>query len=340
MTQTPEELTDPPGSAQANAERELLNDVLSMVRLNGAIFLRAEFTAPWAYESSPSGELARLLEPRARRHILFHIIAEGQCWVRLDGGDHLHVSEGEVVVLPYGERHIMGSPEGALPVPVTSLLADPPWNPFPVIRYGGGGARTSVVCGYLWCEDQIFDPIVRALPPLFTVKPPDGPAAAWVAASIQYALDAAEGRQPSTSVTAIRLPELLFSEVLRLHIQNSAPRHTGWLAALRDPVVGPALLQLHAEPAHRWTVEELARRTAYSRSSLTERFSRLLGRAPMKYLSEWRLQVAAGLLRDTRLGVAGVAYRVGYESEEAFSRAFKRAMGRSPAQWRRQAAGV
>jgi AraC-like DNA-binding protein len=164
---------------------------------------------------------------------------------------------------------------------------------------------------------------------------PDGPAAAWVAASVQYALDASEGRRPASSGLAVRLPELLFAEVLRLYLESDPPLGSGWLLALRDPVVGPALVELHADPAHKWTVEELARRTATSRSVLAERFGRLLGRPPIQYLADWRLRVAADLLRDTPLGVAAIAYRVGYESEEAFNRAFKRAMGRPPAQWRR-----
>jgi transcriptional regulator GlxA family with amidase domain len=154
-----------------------------------------------------------------------------------------------------------------------------------------------------------------------------------VNASIQYALDASGGASPSANM-ALRLPELLFLEVLRLYVQSGPPQLTGWLAALHDPIVGQALTELHGEPARPWTLDELARRAACSRSTLNERFSRLVGRAPMQYLAEWRLQLAAELLQTTRLGVAAVAYRVGYESEAAFNRAFKRAMGKPPAQWR------
>ncbi len=206
-----------------------------------------------------------------------------------------------------------------------------------MIRSGGGGARTAVVCGYLQCDDPIFDPVIGTLPPLFSVKPPDGPAATWIAASVQYALAASTGYRPSPQQLAIRLPELLFSEVLRLYVESGSELQTGWLAALRDPLVGPALLELHAEPIRKWTVSELARRVASSRSTLNDRFVRLLGRAPMQYLGEWRLQVAADLLRRTTLSAAMVGYRVGYESEEAFSRAFKRAVGCPPAQWRQRA---
>lgn len=338
MTRTPKKLIDPPDSGQWTAPTDLLAEVLSTVRLAGAIFLRAEYTSPWAYESPPPDVLTRVLQPQAKRLILFHIIAEGRCWIRLGGGEHLEAGAGEVVILPYGEQHVMGSPERAPPVAIASLLPAPPWEQFPVIRYGGGGARTSVVCGYLHCDDPIFDPVVRALPPLFSVRPPAGPAADWVAASIHYALDVSAGRHPASGGLAVRLPELLFLEVLRLYVERAPTSLGGWLAALHDPVVGPALVELHADPARRWTAEDLAQRAACSRSTLNEHFSRRLGRAPMQYLGEWRLQLAAGLLRETALGVAAVAYRVGYESEEAFNRAFKRAMGKPPAQWRRQAA--
>jgi AraC-like DNA-binding protein len=339
MIRSPNHLTDPPDSAQRSAPTTPLADVLATIRLAGAIFLRAEYTAPWAYESPPPDVLTRILQPGAKQLILFHIVATGRCSIRLKRGEHLTASAGEVVVLPYGEQHFMGSTEHVLPVPIALLLPAPPWEQFPVIRHGGGGGETSVVCGYLHCNDPIFDPVVRALPPLFSVKPPAGPAAAWVAASIQYALDASQGHQSQSSGVSVRLPELLFLEILRLYIEGTPSHMGGWLAALHDPVVGRALVELHAEPTRRWTAEELAGRAACSRSTLNERFRRHLGCAPMQYLSAWRLQLAASLLRDTDLVVAEVAYRVGYESEEAFNRAFKRATGKPPAQWRRQAVG-
>jgi AraC-like DNA-binding protein len=337
MTSPPKELIDSPDSARSATPTDLLANVLARLRLGGAIFLRAEFSAPFAYESPPPEQLIQVLKPDARGLILFHIIAEGHGWIRSRSGDELEVSGGEVIVLPYSDQHVMGSASDVDPVPIVSLLSMPPWDRFPVIEYGGGGEPFQMVCGYLYSDDPIFDPVVRALPSLFSVRPPDGPAAAWVSASIQYALDASEDRRPASPAMALRLPELLFAEVLRLYLESAPPLRSGWLPALRDPVVGPALVELHADPAHKWTVEELARRTATSRSVLAERFSRLLGRPPMQYLADWRLQVAAGLLRDTPLAVAAVAYRVGYESEEAFNRAFKRAMGRPPAQWRRHA---
>lgn len=249
MTSTPNRLTDPPDSSRRTAPAELLSEVLATIRLAGAIFLRAEYTAPWAYESPPPDVLTRILEPEANRLILFHIVAEGRCWIGLHGGEQLEAGEGEVIVIPYGEQHVMGSAARVPPVPIASLLPAPPWQRFPVIRYGGGGGKTSVVCGYLRCDDPIFDPVVRALPPLFSVRPPAGPAATWVAASIQYALDASGGHRPRSGDLAVRLPELLFREVLRLYAEGTPAHLVGWLAALHDPIVGRALVALHGDPA-------------------------------------------------------------------------------------------
>jgi AraC-like DNA-binding protein len=342
MTHTPDQLTDPSDSVGAPSPLNLAADVLSMVRLTGAIFLRAEYTAPWAIESPPAIDLARMFESRTQRQILFHIIFEGQCWFRLGSGEQLEVGAGEVVVLPYGNQHVMGSATSVQPVAMASLLPPPPPTPQdrpPVtpLRYGGGGKQTNIICGYLHCDDPIFDPILSALPPLFSVKPPSDFAATWIAASIDYALEATTGNRTSSPGLAVRLPELVFNEVLRLYMESAPPLRAGWLAALHDPVVGPALVELHAEPERRWTVEELARRVASSRTVLNERFVRFLGRAPMQYLGEWRLQLASRLLNSTSLSVAAVGYRVGYESEEAFSRAFRRALGMPPGQWRQRA---
>jgi AraC-like DNA-binding protein len=337
MTGTPKELTETPEPAITSAPADVLRDVLSKVRLLGAIFLRAEYTTPWAYESPPQEALAMLLGPRSERLVLFHLVAEGRCWIRVSSGAELEARAGEMIVLPYGEQHVMGSSLDVPPVPISEILAMPPWETMPVIRHGGGGTSAQVVCGYLHCSDPIFDPVLGALPPLFSVRPPSGPAATWMAASIQYALDATKDSPQRAPDVALRLPELLFQEVLRLYVESGPPKLGGWLAALHDPIVGPALAELHRDPSHKWTADELAERVFCSRSTLNDRFGRLMGRPPITYLSEWRLQVASNLLRETSLAVAAVAFQVGYESEEAFNRAFKRAHGKPPAQWRQTA---
>ena len=333
MSEMPKKLTDRRAECDPDPALDLMSDVLSRIRLAGALFLRAEYTAPWACESPAANELRALLRSRAKQLVLFHIIAEGNCWIRLPRGEHVEASHGDVLVFPYADQHAMGVAEHVPPVPISSLLPAPPWDEMPVIRHGGGGGRTSVVCGYLHCDAPLFDPVLKALPPVFTVRPPSGPAADWVNASIQYALGRS-GRPVSKASLALRLPELLFLEVLRLYVESKPRQVNGWLAALHDPIVGPALTELHSDPARAWTLDELARRSACSRSTLNQRFNRLMGRSPMQYLGEWRLQLAADLLQTTTLGVSRVAYRVGYDSEAAFNRAFKRAKGKPPAQWR------
>lgn len=308
-----------------------LQAALDALRLDGAIFFRAEYQEPWSYESPPG--LEQVLRPGAERLIYFHVVAAGRCWIRVGDGERHWASAGDVIVLPYGCQHAVGGVDDAETVPITSLLDPPPWASMPVLRYGGEGSRTDLVCGYLHSDDPLFDPALGAFPPVFVVRPPEGPAAEFVRASIRWALATSDGYEPDQR-TSTRLPELLVVEILRLHLADAPVGDRGWLAALRDPVLGPALAELHGEPGRDWSVAELASRVAVSRSVLDERFRHLLGRPPMRYLAEWRMHLAADLLATTDLAVFQVARRVGYESEEAFSRAFKRSTGVPPSRWR------
>lgn len=333
MTAAPNEVIEKPDSLAGRSDT--LSDILSRVRLSGAIFLRGEYTAPWAFDSPECEDLVQLLAPGAKRLILFHIIREGRCWVSARG-ERVEMQAGDIAVLPHAHRHLMGSPGCEMPVPIAEVLPPPPWPAVPTCRYGGGGENTGVICGYLKCDELLFNPLLRLLPPLFRVRPRPGAAMEWVQACVRYALDESAHARPGAANVMARLPELLFIEALRLYAESLPPEGTGWLAAMGDPVVGSALSHLHADPAHKWSVTELATRSFTSRSVLDERFRRLLGRSPMRYLTEWRLQLAADLLRTSRMKLAAVAERVGYESEEAFSRAFRRHAGESPARWREQ----
>lgn len=295
------------------------------VRIDGAIFLRAEYTEPWAYESLDGPTTAGVLQPGTERVTLFHVVASGRCWIALADGVRHWAGAGDVIVLPYGDQHTMGGTHPAEQVSIATFMNPPPWDEFPVLVHGAGGDRTDVVCGYLHCEDPLFDPGLRALPPLFVVHP-DEAAAQWVQASIDYAMRA--------SSLSTRLPEMLLGEVLRLHLASAPAVDHGWLAALRDPVLEPALARMHAEPARKWTVAELAEEVAVSRSLLDTRFRQVLRRSPIRYLTDWRMHVAAELLMTTTASVFSIAREVGYDSEEAFSRAFKRARGESPSSWR------
>lgn len=305
---------------------------LEQMRLEGAIFFRGEFTDGFAFESAPLA-FASALTPRADRLILFHIVAAGACWVSVDDRTRHWADTGDVIVLPYGDRYVLGGQNDA-DLTRLELPEPPPWANIPVVRQGGGGARTDVVCGYLHSEHPLFDPAMAALPRVFVVRLPDGPSSSWVRASVEYALESNQPSNLSTTVLSTRLPELVLMEVLRVHLAAGPSSDRGWLAALNDPVLAPALALLHRAPERQWTVGELATRTAVSRSVLDDRFRQVLRRSPIRYLTEWRMHLAGDLLGTSDLTVADVAHRVGYRSEEAFSRAFKRERGDSPSRWR------
>jgi AraC-like DNA-binding protein len=321
------------GAGAAVASGEVLRSTLEQLRLEGAIFFRSELTDAFAFESEPLA-LVDALHPGGDRLILFHIVAGGSCWVAVDDGVRHWAHEGDVIVLPYGDRYVMGGKTAAEVVSIMSVLDAPPWADIPVMRLGGGGRPTEVVCGYLHSEHPLFDPTMRALPPLFVVRLGPGSASDWVRASVTYALHATEPSNRSTSALSTRLPELVLIEVLRVHLASAPAGDSGWLAALGDPVLAPALSLLHRDPSHAWTMQELAAGAAVSRSLLDARFREHLHRSPFRYLTEWRMHLAESLLSTADLTVFDVARRVGYKSEEAFSRAFKRERGLAPAHWR------
>ena len=316
------------------APSPILHAALERLRLEGAVFLRAEYREPWAYQSFAATQTAKILRPDAERVILFHVVASGTCWVSVPGGERHWADAGDVIVLPYGNQHEMGGVRDAVAVPMGTILALPPWPTMPVIRHGADGELTDVVCGYLHSRDPLFDPELRVFPPVFVVRPTPGPAADWVRANISYALERSAPTAGSGGIVMTRLPEMLLVEVLQIHLASAPAADDGWLAALADPILRPALAVLHTAPAEHWTVSSLARQCAVSRSVLDARFREVLGRSPIRYLTEWRMHLAEDLLATTDLGVASVAHRVGYDAEEAFSRAFKRARGDSPSKWR------
>jgi len=327
MTETPRPMTETP---------ELLQTALEQLRLEGAIFFRAELSDAFAFQSTPN-DVAGLLHPGAERIILFHIVACGSCWVAGADGEKHWAGVGDVIVVPYGDDHIVGGREPAECVPIRTLIDPPPWKELPVVRHGGGGERADIVCGYLHSLHPLFDPSMRVFPPAFVVRVPGGATSGWIQASVNYAMGGASSNA-STDVMSRRLPELVLIEVLRLHLASAPAADNGWLAALRDPVLAPALSHLHGEPERHWTVTDIAAASAVSRSLLDERFRTILGVSPIRYLTEWRMHLAEELLETTDLSVFTIARRVGYDSEEAFSRAFKRAHGSAPSHWRAQRA--
>jgi AraC-like DNA-binding protein len=318
---------------------DTLSDVLRMVHLTGAVYLSAQFTAPWCVLGHAESDLCAIYLPRSDRVISYHLIAEGRCGACLaaDTAASVALETGDLLVVPRGEAHVLGSDLALPPASAAPLLAaQANLTPGEVLRieHGGGGERTRMVCGFLTCDGPLSNPLLAALPRIFKVHMNEGAESAWLASALSFgAAEAARPREGSMTVLA-KLSELLFVEAVRRCIEELPPEHRGWLAGLRDRYVGPALLKLHQYPAHPWTVDELAREVGLSRSALAQRFADLLGQPPMQYLAQWRLQGAARELRDGRKSVAEIADAAGYDSEPSFSRAFKRQFGLPPSSWR------
>jgi len=323
---------------------DALSDVLRAVHLNGAVYLDGEFSAPWSIASQAESTFCAAYLPPSERVLSFHFVTEGSCWAMLphDRKGAVKVEAGDVVVVPLGETHVLGS---AVDLPAAAgdpLVADRvAGNPGEVmlLRHGGGGETTRMVCGFLAAQNVTHNPLLCALPRLFKVDMRES-GAPWLESSLRFAArEAASSRAGGTTVLA-KLSELLFVEAVRRYVDTLPDDRSGWLAGLRDRFVSRALALMHAHPAHAWTVDDLARRIGSSRSALAQRFTGLVGVPPIQYLAQWRLQLAAEELRRAERSVAQVAEQVGYESEAAFNRAFKREFGMPPATWRRNATGV
>jgi len=285
-----------PDRDPAADQAAVVDAVLSGLRLSGAIFLRAEYGEAWAYESMSTQGMGRVLAVEPEHLVLFHVVASGRCWIEVEGGERLWADAGDVIVIPYGDRHRMGGTAEAELVPIERLLAPPPWTELPVIRHGGGGPTTGVVCGYLRADDPLLDRRTRLLPPVFVVRPAEGGAVDWVRASIEYALARTTLDDAGRIAAPPRLPELLLVEMLRIHLTSQAMPGAGLVRALHDPVLGPALIAVHADPGRRWTVPDLAATSHVSVSALDERFREVLGVAPIRYVFGWRMHHARELL--------------------------------------------
>jgi AraC-like DNA-binding protein len=310
-----------------------LSQVLGAVRLSGGVFLEARFTAPWctAAEITPDDIKPFIASPG--QIIAYHFVVEGRLLCAVSNEPALEVSAGEVVLLPRNDPHTLGSAAGVPAIGSGTLIRPGEEGGLPQIDYGGGGEATRIVCGFLATE-QVHNPLIETLPRLLKLDIREGVSRDWVEASVRFAArELATGKFASSAVMS-RLSELLFVEAVRDYASGLDVRQTGWLGGLKDPQVGRALALLHGHMDRSWTTEELAREVSMSRSAFTERFTALVGMPPIRYLTHWRLQLAKERLRDNRQNIAQIAHGVGYESEVAFNRAFKREFGEPPARWR------
>lgn len=313
---------------------DTLSEVLKSVRLDGAVFIDAEFTAPWCALarfglSSAAGRLGR------SDHVLFfHWLTEGDCKVRLAGRtDVIDARAGDLILFPRDDEHVLGTDLQLAPVEGFGQL--PPDTGISRLRLGGGGAATRFVCGYVSCHRELLRPLIDALPRMVCVPLGQAPAAEALREILRMGVQESTSASDGSASMRAKLAELLFVEALRRHAASQSPEARGWLAGIRDPQIGRALMLLHQQTDRDWSVDELARQVALSRSALGERFTELVGQSPMQYLIGLRLAWAARALTSGSATIGQVAQRSGYESESAFSRAFKREFGVPPSAWRR-----
>lgn len=329
-------LTETPTASAQSPNADVLSDLLHVVRLSGSIFWKAEFGAPFAVVSygqppMPPGKRA------TRQHgTIFHLIAEGGCWLEVPGRPRIELGQGDVMLLPFGDQHMFGSGE-AEPIPADDLAhAYLKEGVVTTMRHGGPGARTTIVCGYVQSGDLFFNPIFREMPALLVERTEGEPVTSLLASTVRALLAEVEVLRPGSRDMLGRMMEMLFVEMLRRYVAQLPQGTVGWFGALADPIVSRALQAIHAEPTRDWTVEELASYVGASRSVLADRFKAILGQPPMQYLAAWRLQLATAMLRAEDCSIGRIALAVGYESEAAFSRAFKRQLGVPPGAWRQQ----
>lgn len=312
---------------------DVLGETLRAMRLEGSVFMDGRFTEPFGVISpdqfDPGTPLARL------RHIsVFHLIARGSCTLEIATGERRTISAGDILLLPFAAAHKFWSGDFREMAFAPDLMRAGPLQGMFTIDHGGGGDMTRMVCGFIESSEFLHAPVLRSLPPLLVERSGDDQVSAAITSTVQQILALADLAVPGTELMLGRLMELLFVEVVRRFASRLPSDANGWFAALNEPIVGRALQAVHKSPAQRWTVDDLARTVGTSRTVLTERFNALIGQAPIEYVTSWRMQLAAERLRHSSDAIATIAADVGYESEAAFNRAFKRVTGVTPGVWR------
>ncbi|HVY30298.1 MAG TPA: AraC family transcriptional regulator [Polyangiaceae bacterium] len=313
---------------------DTLSDVLRAIRLSGAVFFKVEATTPWAAEAPAGAQVAPFIMPGVDHVIEYHVVTRGTCWGGIVNEPAIRLEEGDVICFPQGDAHVISSDPGMRGQPNVEAFRAVTHDRVPVSLSinGGGSGKTQLVCGFLGCDSKPFNPLLGTLPRVIHLRGRDGDSLPRL-----VELAVAESTEPRAGGDCVlsKLSELLFVEVVRRYVAELPPEGIGWFAALRDDNIGRALQNLHQHPAHDWSLEELGKECGLSRSVLAERFAQLVGAPPMQYLARWRIQLAASLLRSGKASLAEIADQVGYGSEAALSRAFKREVGVAPAFYRR-----
>jgi AraC-like DNA-binding protein len=312
---------------------DTLSDVLRAVRLTGAIFFAIDASAPWVVETPPSREIGPHIMPGVEHVIEYHLVTTGSCWGGVLGETAVQLEAGDVIVFPQGDAHVMSSAPGLRGGPDARSFDTRSRLPISISIRGGGENLTQIICGFLGCDARPFNPLLATLPRLIHIRGKNEPDSV-LRRLVELAVVESNAPSSGSSIVLSRLSELLFVEMIRRYVASLPPHTVGWFAGLRDDNIGRALQKLHERPAHPWSLEELAKEAGLSRSILAERFVHFVGMPPIQYLALWRIQLAASLLRTSKASLIEIAERVGYGSESALSRAFKRCVGTAPAHYR------
>jgi AraC-like DNA-binding protein len=315
---------------------DVLSEVLKVVKLQGALYFNGEFSSPWSFCAPHSLMMAPHLAPGAGHVITYHLLTEGKASARLLDGERVPLDAGDIVIFPHGHAHILENGPPTESVDMGKELARVVSQGLKLSRLGGGGEVTRFVCGFMTCEPQLSQVFLSGLPPLFKVSIRNDASGRWLENSIRFSVNEADASRAGGEAVLAKLSEVLFVETLRVYIAHIPPEQTGWLGGARDSEVGKTLALMHRNPAHPWTIATLAKEAGVSRSVLAERFRHYLNEPPMAYLTRWRLQLGAQKMTSTSHSVAQIAAEVGYESEAAFNRAFKREFETPPARFRSQ----
>jgi AraC-like DNA-binding protein len=316
---------------------DALSEILRVIKLDSAIYFNAEFCEPWCLASPESRELAPLVAKERAHVIIYHLLYDGRAYVQLREGDgeRVPLTAGDLVTFPHGHGHLLGAGASVPPIDAGAALPGVLERNLELLHLGGAGASSRFICGFLACDPQLSQAFLGGLPPLIKVNIRDDASGQWLENSLKFSVLQAANREVGASAMLTKLSEVVFAETLRRYVRALPEGEIGWLAGTRDLEIGKALTLLHHRYTHPWTVAELARETGLSRTVLSERFRHFLGESPMAYLTQWRLRLGARALTATSHGVAQIAAEVGYESEAAFNRAFKREYGLPPARYRR-----
>ena len=304
-----------------------LGEALHFLHMSGLFYTRSEFTAPWGLDLPPLPDC-----------LMFHVVTSGRCWLEVEGKDPCLLQPGDFALVPHGEGHLLLSAPGVRAAQLFDLPREQVSERYEILRYGNGGEATSMICGAVRFEHPAARDLVRLLPSLICIGASLSPEMEWIQSTLRLMAAEARKLQPGGETIITRLADILVIQAIRAWMAEDALSQPGWLGALQDRQMGRAILLVQRHPERSWTVASLAAEVAMSRSAFAARFKKLVGESPMQYLTRWRMNLALTWLKEEDSSLGELADRLGYQSDAAFSHAFKRFFGTSPGAVRREKA--